>query len=59
MAADLSADYLATIERNQWTRSVSYCVRLAVIVVNVQDLMAGEGTGTHPDVYPYAAPAIA
>jgi nicotinamidase-related amidase len=55
----LSADDLATIERGQWARPIGYGVRPAVIVIDVQNYMAGEEAGNDPDKYPYAAPAVA
>ena len=55
----LSKEDLATIERGKWARPVGYGVRPAVIVIDVQNYMAGEETGNDPDKYPYAAPAVA
>ncbi len=55
----LSDDDLATIERGKWARPVGYGVRPAVIVIDVQNYMAGEEAGNDPDKYPYAAPAVA
>ncbi|MDP6473346.1 MAG: isochorismatase family protein [Alphaproteobacteria bacterium] len=55
----LSDGDLATIERGKWARPVGYGVRPAVIVIDVQNYMAGEEAGNDPDKYPYAAPAVA
>ncbi|MEE8171541.1 MAG: isochorismatase family protein [Alphaproteobacteria bacterium] len=55
----LSKEDLATIERGKWARPVGYGVRPAVIVIDVQNYMAGEETGNDPDKYHYAAPAVA
>ena len=55
----LSDEDLATIERGQWAQPIGYGVRPALIVIDVQNYMAGEEAGAHPDKYCYAAPAIA
>ena len=55
----LSEEDLATIERGNWARPVGYGTRPAIIVIDVQNYMAGEEAGNDPDKYPYAAPAVA
>jgi len=55
----LSEDDLATIERGKWARTIGYGARPAVIVIDVQNYMAGEEAGNDPDKYPYAAPDVA
>jgi len=55
----LSDEDLVTIERGQWAQPIGYGVRPALIVIDVQNYMAGEKDGNDPDKYPYAAPAVA
>ena len=55
----LSDEDLATIERGKWARTIGFGTRPAVIVIDVQNYMAGEEDGNDPDKFPYAAPAVA
>jgi len=55
----LSEDDIATIERGKWARTIGFGTRPAVIVIDVQNYMAGEESGNDPDKFPYAAPDVA
>lgn len=55
----LSAEDQATLARSKFARPVGYGARPAVLVVDVQNYMAGEEAGNDPDKFPYAAPAVA
>ena len=55
----LSDEDRATIARGRWAQRIGPGGRPAVIVIDVQNYMAGREEGGAPDEYPYAAPHVA
>lgn len=55
----LSDEDKATIARGKWAQRIGFGERPAVIVIDVQNYMAGREGGGDPDEYPYAAPHVA